>query len=1488
MKKSIKRKRGMAERVNALLFALAVFLVAVADAPTPVLAEGQEALAEAEVTVSGGDTEGIIGENEFEGSLEDNLAVGLKDLGNQQGQGMEPEDAGTFSVSDGNATDAREMSGGQDASSFSVSGGDAAGGSETSSGQDAGISSVSDGNTADASEVFGGQDTGISSVSGGDPLGSGEIMDDYSVMAVNADYSGTAYGIDWAVADGVLTLTGTAEGSPSTDELTDDNYTEVWPWLAHASEYSSVVADCVMPGNCTRFFSGIKVSEFATGAGFDAGDVRYADNMFRGAAVPVLDISSWEPEGLYSIYGMFYGAEIGTLNMSGWDFSHLQNYTYIMNRDMGNVNSSMMFLGASVKNLDWSYTDWTGQYTLPSIDGRAAGADTVSHVETVDLSHVTAPQAYHFMTGYTNLWHYSHNDFGGYVGNGMTSLVSVDLSYSDFSNVTTLDSCFEDASALVSVNFEGIRLGAVTTTESMFEDCASLPGVDISPIPFGSVTTTESMFQGCKGLQSDRIVGVDTRDYGSVTTMNSMFRDSGIVTADFFRGLRLDEVVTFESVFRGCEKLVECDLSGIDFPSLASISCLFYNCKALPETGVDVSGITVADAFKDMSYAFYGCAAMKDFDFLGELDTAGCTDWSYAFSHCTGLEKLLDLSMVDMGAMTEARDLFGSDTSVEVIYIPTVKSECNIYGIVIGCTNLKRLKVNDSEAGWKVKGATGLDMADLTDMPPVLYVNPLTFFSTDEFAIHGCAATCKRANYYSNGGKFPEGTEVHNYGIHDYYTRYVYSVSPDDSLNRSVLYEDYPVPEPVRASADGYAYEFAGWTGTNGRTVSRNGIFDNSDDSVFPVLDGDGPVGSSGVDRVAKYTTRETEAHSIVFTGYEDCCQGEPKASLTYKSDISGITGSLAVSGAKYSQTVYLYLPAPLDAQYALNGFVVNGGEVEVTLYRGTVYCFTMPDEDVEITVDYTFTKHNSYSICGASYAGSDVPLGNLTAPGSAMYGESVELTGSMDDGYYIYGVEANGVLYTGTSFTMPDEDVTSLVVQWYRDYRVEAVISLEDSLYEVVVPGNPLVWKDGYNAEQSALLGEDVYDYTGEVYGYLGSSSSNLIQTSMTRMPSSASAYIYCKLGPGYKVKSFSMGDAAQNAYGLSINYTYFGTAYSYFRTAVAPAAVLNVADPVVTVYVEAEKLPAYSLKADVGHGEIEFFSDARCTQKIRESQAKEMVYMKITPEGGYRAAVSGYNAELGETEYYVGLRDSSGAGIADGYGYGYIREGNGYFYFYMPTVDTVVGGSLPKEKHVLAVENAGDGESGHGHAGYKTGGMEDFVAVDGSFEAGTEITVGAVGVDAGYEVTWEVTASDGSEIEWLDEDTFRMPAASVTIRYTVSAVYAYVVSLPASVELKVQAGKEVMAGEVAVGIRYLIPDKGKITVDVKEDSLVLASEVYNGLLLGMECSPEEMAWTNETEGTEVNADGWRSGEDVFTLTAAAEPGKWRGTLVVSWSHSE
>lgn len=589
---------------------------------------------------------------------------------------------------------------------------------------------------------------------------------------------------------------------------------------------------------------------------------------------------------------------------------------------------------------------------------------------------MTAPQAYHFMTGYTNLWHYSHNDFGGYVGNGMTSLVSVDLSCSDFSNVTMLDSCFEDASALVSVNFEGIRLGAVTTTESMFEDCASLPGVDISPIPFGNVTTTESMFQGCKGLQSGRLAGVDTRDYGSVTIMNSMFRESGIAAADFFRGLRLDKVVTFESVFRGCDKLVECDLSGIDFSSLISISQLFYGCGALPETGVDVSGITVTDVFKKLSYAFYGCAAMKNFGFLGELETAGCTDWSYAFSYCTGLDKLLDLGMVDMGAMTEARNLFGSDTSLEVAYIPTVKADCNIYGIVIGCTNLKRLKVNDSEAGWKVKGATGLDMADLTDALPVLY---------DAFTIHGCAATCTRANYYANGGKFPEGTAVTAYGRQDYYSRYVYSVSPDDSLNRSVLYEDCPVPEPVRDAADGLDYEFAGWTGTNGRTVSRNGIFNNSDESVFPVLDGDGPEGSSGVDRVAKYTTRETETHSIVFTGYEDCCRSEPKASLTYKTDISGITGSLAASGAKYSQTVYLYLPAPLDAQYALNGFVVNGGKVEVTLYRGTVYCFTMPDEDV-----------------------------------------------------------------------------TSLVVQWYRDYRVEAVISLEDSLYEVVVPGNHLVWKDG------------------------------------------------------------------------------------------------------------------------------------------------------------------------------------------------------------------------------------------------------------------------------------------------------------------------------------------------------------------------------------------------------------------------------------------
>ena len=394
-----KEKTRAAGRADALLFAAVVLLAAMADIPVPVMAEGQETAADAGILMDySGHSEGGLGDG-MEGS------VYSVSYGDGSGEAGVPWNGGLLSVSGGNVLGGSETSSGQDGGTFSVSGGNASDDSEISDGQEAGTSFVSGGDASGGSEILDGQEVSTSSVSGGD-ASSGEMLDTYSMALVDADYSGTVYGIEWAVADGVLTLTGTAEGSPSTDELTDDNYTEVWPWLAHASEYSSVVADCVMPGNCTRFFSGIKVSEFVTGAGFDAGDVRYADNMFRGAAVPVLDISSWEPEGLYSIYGMFYGTEIGTLSMSGWDFSHLQNYTYMMDRDMGNVNSSMMFLGASVKNLDWSYTDWTGQYTIPSIDGRAAGADTVSHVETVDLSHVTAPQAYHFMTGYTNLWHY--------------------------------------------------------------------------------------------------------------------------------------------------------------------------------------------------------------------------------------------------------------------------------------------------------------------------------------------------------------------------------------------------------------------------------------------------------------------------------------------------------------------------------------------------------------------------------------------------------------------------------------------------------------------------------------------------------------------------------------------------------------------------------------------------------------------------------------------------------------------------------------------------------------------------------------------------------------------------------------------------------------------------------------------------------------------------------------------------------------------------
>lgn len=101
-----------------------------------------------------------------------------------------------------------------------------------------------------------------------------------------------------------------------------------------------------------------------------------------------------------------------------------------------------------------------------------------------------------------------------------SSLISLDLSGFDTSNITSMYSMFNGCSSLSSLDLSGFDTSKVTDMSYMFDSCRSLTSLDLSMFDTSNVTNMEDMFFNCSALTSLDLSGFDT---SKVTNMRYMF-----------------------------------------------------------------------------------------------------------------------------------------------------------------------------------------------------------------------------------------------------------------------------------------------------------------------------------------------------------------------------------------------------------------------------------------------------------------------------------------------------------------------------------------------------------------------------------------------------------------------------------------------------------------------------------------------------------------------------------------------------------------------------------------------------------------------------------------------------------------------------------------------------------------------------------------------------------------------------------------------------
>ncbi|MBJ1455786.1 BspA family leucine-rich repeat surface protein [Enterococcus faecalis] len=240
-----------------------------------------------------------------------------------------------------------------------------------------------------------------------------------------------------------------------------------------------------------------------------------------------------------------------------------------------------------------------------------------------------------------------------------STIVSINLSGLDTSQVTDMTNMFSSCSKLTSLDLSSFNTSQVTSMEGMFSGCSSLSSLDVSKFNTSQVTSMEGMFSGCSGLTS---LDVSKFDTSAVTSMEGMFSGCSSLSSLDVSKFNTSQVTSMTSMFNGCSSLSSLDVSNFVTGAVTSMINMFNGCSSL--SSLDVSRFNTSEV-KSMDGMFSDCTGLKSLD-LSSFNTGKVTKMTYMFAYCNSLT-YLDLSNFDMSQVSQMDVMFLADEELPLL-----------------------------------------------------------------------------------------------------------------------------------------------------------------------------------------------------------------------------------------------------------------------------------------------------------------------------------------------------------------------------------------------------------------------------------------------------------------------------------------------------------------------------------------------------------------------------------------------------------------------------------------------------------------------------------------------------------------------------------------------------------------------------------------------------------------------------------------------------
>ena len=271
----------------------------------------------------------------------------------------------------------------------------------------------------------------------------------------------------------------------------------------------------------------------------------------------------------------------------------------------------------------------------------------------------------------------------------LNSLLEIDLSNFDTSEVTSMKSMFSNCKRLLYINFKNIDTSSVINMASMFERCLSLKSLDLSNFNTSKVSDMNKMFKSCYSI---RYLNLSSFYTSQLSKISEMFSNCYHLKELILSNFNTDKIASMNSLFYSCYSLSSLNISHFNTENVKTMKEMFKFCISL--SSLDLSNIDTSSV-TDMSDMFYSCESLTSLD-LSNFMTSKVIYMNSMFNKCTSL-KYIDLSNFNILNVESIDSMFKECYNLLSLDLSSfIFSKQNLNSFFHDCNSLTSIKFSNN------------------------------------------------------------------------------------------------------------------------------------------------------------------------------------------------------------------------------------------------------------------------------------------------------------------------------------------------------------------------------------------------------------------------------------------------------------------------------------------------------------------------------------------------------------------------------------------------------------------------------------------------------------------------------------------------------------------------------------------------------------------------------------------------------------------------